>query len=200
MNHGVAADAWCGGCGACVDPVNRAGRDRAMALIAQGVDRRHVEQPRILRAMWRMATHTPFRLDHCVLVHKGSTGFRVAFRADGILVGSRLHLIVAKRAVCIMAIAALDEAFIHLVMEGCCERRLHVGMALIAEVRLTRLEQNGVRRSVMHRVATDAAYVCLGVRRAEEIGMGPCVAAQASFIHLLWARRSQVENLCLVPT
>ena len=68
--------------------MDRAGGDRAVALVAQGIDRRHIEQPRILRTVRRVAAHTPFRLDHCVFVDKGSTCVCVAFDAYGILIGS----------------------------------------------------------------------------------------------------------------
>jgi len=61
----------------------------------------------------------------------------MAFRADGILIGGGFDLIVPKSAVGIMAIAALDQAFVDLVMERSGERRLYVGMTLIAECRLT---------------------------------------------------------------
>jgi hypothetical protein len=50
----------------------------------------------------------------------------------------------------------------------------------------------------MHGVAAQAAYVGLGVRRAEEVGMRGGVTAEAGLIHLLGGGCGQIEDLGLV--
>jgi hypothetical protein len=141
MNVGVAAGAWRQLRRSCAHPVNRAGRDRAMALVAQCVDLRHVQQPRVLRTMRRVAPQAPLRLDRGVLEDEWPARLRVALGADRILIGRGLQVVVPEGAVRIVAVAALHQAFIHLVVEGHIERRLHVGVALKAERGLRSLEQ-----------------------------------------------------------
>src|ERR1035441_2343246 len=91
-----------------------------------------------------------------------------------------------------MAVSALNQAFIHLVMERHIERWLDVGVALIAELRLGGLQQLVLRVPGMDAVAACAAHPRLGMRSAREVGMRPRVAAQAGLTHL---RRSQFGEL-----
>jgi len=157
MDIGVAADAWCQLGRSCAHPVNCAGGDRAMALIAQRVDIRHVQQPRILRAMGCVAPQTPLRLDRGMLVNERPTRLCVTFGADRILIGRGFQVVVPEGAVRIVAVRASHEAFIHLVVEGHVEGRLDVRVALEAKRRLFGLEQDSLGSSLMHGVAGDAA-------------------------------------------
>ena len=87
MNLGVAADAGCQFRRSRAHRVNRAGGNRAMALVAQCVDLRHVQQSRVLRTMRSVASQASFRLHRCVLKHEWPTRLRVALGADRVLVG-----------------------------------------------------------------------------------------------------------------
>ncbi len=51
----------------------------------------------------------------------------------------------------------------------------------------------------MYRVATDAAYIGLGMRRTEKVRMRVCVAALAGSIHDLGTGSGEIENLRLIP-
>ena len=121
--------------------VNRAGGHRAVALIAQRINTRHVQQPSVLRTMRSMAPHASFGLDRGVLVDERSARLHVALGADQVLIGSGFQVVVPESAVHVMAVAAIDRAFGHRVVERHSERPLHVAVALVAELRLRNLEQ-----------------------------------------------------------
>src|ERR1017187_6461445 len=112
MDHGVAVNAWLQLGRSGVHPVNRAGGDWAMALVAQGVDIRHIQQPGVLRTMRSVAGHAPLRLDRGVLVYERPTHLRVALGADHILVSRGPQVVVPEGAVRIMTVAALDQTFV----------------------------------------------------------------------------------------
>ena len=80
-----------------------------------------------------MARQAPLRLHRRVLVDKRPPRFRVALRADRILVRRRLHVVIPKRAVNVMAVAALHKPLIYLVMERRGKCRLDICVALIAK-------------------------------------------------------------------
>ena len=110
-----------------------------MALVAELIDVGHVQQARVLRSVRRMASHTSFCPDSSVFVDKRTAGLGMALGADGILVCS-LDVVVSECAVRVMAIAAFDDALVHLVVEGHVERGLDFGVATEAEVRLRRFQ------------------------------------------------------------
>ena len=83
-----------------------------------------------------VAAHATFRLHRGVFEYEGSARLGVAPGADGILIGGGANIVVAKGAVNVMAVAALEQALIHLVMEGLRERGLYICVARIAERRL----------------------------------------------------------------
>jgi len=194
MDVGVAAGARRQLRRSCAHPVHRAGRDRAMALVAQGIDLRHVQQACILRTMRRVASQAAFRLDRCVLEDEWPARLGMALGADLILIGRRLQVIVPESAMNVMAIAALDQTFIHPVMERHIERRLYIGVALKAEHGLRSLEQLLFVCAGMHAVATGAADIGLGMRRTFEVGMRSRVTAQARSIYLFGSSLGGVED------
>jgi hypothetical protein len=181
----VTVDAGCELCGSRTHPMYRVCGNRAMALVAQLIDIGHVQQSSVLRSMRCVAGEASFCPYGGVLVDEGSTRLCMALGADRILIRGQLDIVVLERAVRIMAVAALDYAFIHLVMEGHVKRRLDVCVASKAKGRLGGLQQSGFGSRGVDAVATQATYVCLGVRRAEEVGVGVGMATQAGCIHLL---------------
>ena len=155
-----------------------------MARVAKVVDARHVQEPGVLRTMRTMAAHAAFCFDRGVLVDERPTHLRVAFGADQIRVISGAQVALLECAVHVVAICALDQAFVHLVMERHVECRFGVGMALEAESGLRGLEQRFFLAAV-NAVAAGAADVGLGVRRAHEIRMRAGVTAEAFGIDFL---------------
>jgi len=110
----------------------------AMALVAQLVDVRHVQQAGILRSMGGVACDAAFSPDSSVFVDERSACLGVALGADRILIGGDLEIRGLERSVHVVAIAAAQQAFIHLVVEGHRKRRLDAGVAAVAERRLGR--------------------------------------------------------------
>ena len=175
-------------------------RDRAVALIAQEVDVRHIEQPGILRPVRRVASRATLALDRRVLVDKRPALICMALGADLIGIVPRPDVVPLKCAVHIVAIGALNQALVHFVVEGHVELRVLLGVALIAEHGLRSLEQmlalsagHGARRSAaeqsrdmelrlhvcaVNAVATGAANTGLGVRRALKVRMGAGMATE----------------------
>ena len=107
-----------------------------MALVAQLIDVRHIQQAGVLRSVGCMAGDAAFSPDSSVFVDERTARLGVALGADRVLVCGDLEIGRLERAVNVMAVVARQQAFIHLVMEGHCELRLDAGVAAIAERRL----------------------------------------------------------------
>src|ERR1039458_5005411 len=157
--------------------MNRAGSYRAMALVAEHVNIRHVQHPSVLRTVRRMACQAAFRFDRRVLVDKGPTHICVAFGADHALICRGPQVAVLEGAVNVMAVTALDGAFVYRVVEGHIELSFLIAVTLEAERGLRSLEQSLILAAV-NAVAAGAADVGLGMRRAVEVGMRAGVAAK----------------------
>ena len=144
--------------------------------------------------MRTVAAHAAFRFDRGVLVDKRSTHLRVALGADQIRIISGTQVAFLECAVHVVAICALDQAFIHLVMERHVECRFGVGMALEAESGLRSLEQRFFLAAV-NAVAAGAADVGLGVRRAHEIRVRAGVTAEAFGVDFFARSLGGIEDL-----
>jgi len=94
----------------------------------------------------------------------------------------------------IVTIAAVHQAFVHLMVERLRKSRLHVSVAGIAELRLRNLEKAGFASEFMNAMATHATYVCNPVCGALEIRMGRGVALQALLIDCLRRRFGELEE------
>src|ERR1700739_731414 len=107
-----------------------------------------------------------------MLVHKRTRRLGMAFRADGILVRAPLQKLVLKGAVGIMAIRALDQAFVYPVVKGKFKCRPCIGMTLIADVRLLGFEKFRLRVGMMDAVAARAASARIAMGRPLKAWMG----------------------------
>ena len=134
-----------------------------MALQTEQVDVAQLEHVRIGAPVGQMAGVAAIGLDRLVLVDEWPLLVRVTFKADGILGRGSSHLFGLHCAVDVVAIAALDQALIHAVMEGHFELGLLLEVAPITELGLRLLEQKLARLRVVRRVARGAADVVLGV-------------------------------------
>ena len=92
--------------------------------------------------MRSMATRAPLGLNRSVFKDEGPTRLDMALGADLVLIDSGLQVVSQEGAMCVMAVAASDCAFGHWMVEGHCEHPLHVAVALVAELRLGRLEEH----------------------------------------------------------
>ena len=167
----------------------------AMALVAERRDGRHVQQAGVLGTVRRMASQTPLGLDRDVFKDERPARLGVALGADRVLVGRGLQVVGAEGAVHVVAVAARDQAFVHLVVERHIECRLGVGVALEAELRLRNLQQVFFFVALMNAVAADTADVRPGVGRAVKVRVRSRMTGQALGVDLF--RRSVLERIDL---
>src|SRR4051794_13380938 len=101
----------------------------------------------------------------------------------------------------VMAIAALDEPFVHAMVVGLSKVRLRSYMAAIAETRLCTNEKMFRRFSMVRRVAIHAPDIVARVRRGGEMPllMFCPVASQASGIRILLRQRREADDLGHIP-
>ena len=132
-----------------------------------------------------MAAQATLALDRRMFKNERTARFCMALAADSILIGCGPDVVIAEGSMDIVAVAALNQPLIHLVVEGLCERRLHIGVALIAQQRLLRLQQFEFTHSAVHTVAAGAAYPGLGVWRARKVRVRSGMAGEAGRIYYL---------------
>lgn len=178
--------------------MNRVGSYAAVALVAERGDGRHVQQAGVLGTVRSVASQTPLGLDRDVFIDERPARLGVALGADRVLVGRGLHVVGSEGAVHVVAIAARDQAFIHLVVERHIERGLSVGVALEAESRLRNLQQIFFFLALMSAMAADTADVRLGVGRAVKVRVRSRVTGQALGVNLFGRVLRGIEYLARV--
>jgi hypothetical protein len=141
MNHRVASDAGLHFSRSRIHAMNGSSGNRAMTLVAHLVDIGNIQQPRILRTMRRVASQTALRFDSRVFENKRAARLHVALGANHVLVRCRTELIIPKGPVRIVAVAALHQSFIHLVVKGLAESRFDIGVAAEAKLWLCPSQQ-----------------------------------------------------------
>jgi len=93
-------------------------RRKCMALQAQQVDLAHPQETRVRGAMGRMATGAAFRFHRHMFVHKRAARIGVALDASRITAGQSLDLAERRRAVNIVAVAAMNQSFVYAMVIG----------------------------------------------------------------------------------
>ena len=166
-----------------------------MALQADRVYCGAIEQARVRSAVREMACDAAFGFDDRMLISKRSAFFHVALGADQVLLRRGAEVLLVKCSVRIVAIGALDQPFLHFVMEGHVELRLGVGVALEAEVGLSDLQLVLLVLTAVNAVAADAAYVRFSVCRALEVGVVALVAGEALLVDFLGSSLRGIEDL-----
>ena len=87
----------------------------------------------------------------------------VALCADCILRRTRSNHLGLEGPMRIVAVGALEQPLRNPMVKWLLKRRMNIGVALIAERRLLRLEQRGLRFKLMHAVAVGATDKTLTV-------------------------------------
>jgi hypothetical protein len=167
---------------------------RGVALQAQQVDVAQFQHVRIWSAVHQMAGLATINLYRLVLEYKRSLLVRVAREANRVLSGRTPHLMGPHGAVRIVAIGALDEAFIYSMVERHIKLSFLRKMARIAKLGLSFHQQEFFCFRMMRGMAGNAADVILRMQRIDGIHVfgGTGVARQAAGVDLL--RRVILED------
>jgi hypothetical protein len=165
-----------------------------VALQAQQVDVAQFQHVRIWSAVHQMAGLAPINLYRLMLEYKRSLLVRVAREANRILSGRSPHLMGPHGAVRVVAVGALDEAFIYPMVERHIELSFLRQMARIAKLGLSFHQQKFFCFRMMRRMAGNAADVVLRMHRIDGIHVfgATGVARQAASVNLL--RRVILED------
>jgi len=100
-----------------------------MALQAQHIDLAYAQETRVRGAMGRMATGAAFRFHRHMLVHKRSARIGMALYASGIAAGQSLGLAKRGSAMNVVAVAAMNQAFVHAMVIGPGKLSFGIGVA-----------------------------------------------------------------------
>ena len=149
-------------------------------------DRVHIgfsQQLRVRAPVREVAGIATFGLDHGVLIQERACRCGVTFGADRELPGGRPKCVLSGGAVRLVTVCAINQPLIDFVVKGHGELRLHIAVALEAELGFSHFEQMPRRTRGMDPVATDAAHVALAVGRALKVCVLVAVACLAFFIH-----------------
>jgi hypothetical protein len=106
----------------------------------------------------------------------------MALYTDDIAADAAAQSLVLEGAMRIVTIAAVHQAFVHLMVERLRKSRLYVSVAGIAELRLRNLEKASLASEFMNAVATHATHVRSSVCGAVEIRMCRGMTLQALVI------------------
>ena len=111
------------------------GRKR-VALQAQQVHLTHTQVTGVGRSVWRVATAAALGFYWYMFVDKRTCFVCVALGTDGVSGGQGPYLPQSRRSVHVMAVTALDKAFVDAMVVGFGEIGLRGGMTSIAELGL----------------------------------------------------------------
>lgn len=134
-----------------------------VALQAQQVYIAQLQHVRIRSAVHQMAGLAAVNLHGLMLEHKRPLLVCVAREADRVLRRRSAHLLGPHRAVHVVAIAALDQPFIHPMMKRHIELGFLLQMAGVAQLGLGLYEQKIRIFAVVRRMASNATNVILAM-------------------------------------
>jgi len=150
-----------------------------------------------VRGVARLAA---FRLNGLVLKHERTSLIGVARVANRILRRRGSHLLCRYRSVRVVAVAALNQPFVHPMVKGHAELRFLLKMTGVTKLRLSSYQQEFLGLRVMRRMTGDATDIALGVLRINRIHVlgAARMASQATGIDLLSGMVFEDENLCYI--
>lgn len=162
-------------------------RGKRMALQAQQIDLADPQQARICGTMGRVATTAAFGFDRHVLIYKWSPGIGVALGADGVSARQGFHLAQGCGAMRVMAVSAVNQAFIYTVMVRLGKIGLRRSVAAVALFRLFFGQQILRCGGMVRRMAIKATHIIAGVGGTGEVSLFVLcgMAAKASGIRFL---------------
>jgi hypothetical protein len=173
-----------------------------VALQAEQVDVAQFQHVGIWSTVRQVARLASIDLYGRMLEHKRPLLVRVTLEADRILRGGSLHLLGLDCAVRIVTVGALDQPFVHPMMERHVELGFLLEMAREAKLGLRFLQEELIRLRVVRGVAGDATHIAGRVNRVDRIHVlrTARVAGEAAVVDLLGRVIVKDENLGDVPT
>ena len=124
-----------------------------MAREAQQIHVAHFQQVRVWRAVRRVASRAAFDSYWLMFENKWAALIRVAGVAHGILLGRSAQLVRAHRSMRIVAIGALNQAFVYSMMKRHSELRFLLQVARVAKLGLRLYQQEFRRGGMVRRMA-----------------------------------------------
>ena len=138
------------------------GRER-VTLQTKQVHLAYTQITGVGRSVWRMTTAAALGLYWHVLIDKRTGFVRMALGTDGIPGGQRPYLPESRRSVHVVAVTALNKAFVDSMVVGLGKISLCGCMAAVAEIRLRYRKQVLRFLRVMRGVTIQAADIATGV-------------------------------------
>lgn len=135
-----------------------------MALQAQQVHLAHTQVTRIARSVRRVATAATLGLHWHVFIDKWTSFIRVTLGADSIPAGQGPYLPESRCSVHVVAVTALDKAFVDPMVVRFGEVSLRGGVTAVAQLGWCYCEQMLRFLCVVRRVTVEAADVAAGMR------------------------------------
>jgi hypothetical protein len=134
-----------------------------VALQAQQIDLADPKQARVCGTMGRVTATAPFRFDRHMLVYKWSSGICVALGADGVSARQGLNLPQSCGAMHVMAVAAVNQAFIYTVMVRLGKIGFRCSVTAVALFRLFLDQEVLGSFSVVRRMTIKTTNIIAGV-------------------------------------
>lgn len=142
-----------------------------MALQAEQVHVAQLQHVRIRSAVDHVAGLASIRLYGLVFEDERPLRIGVALEADDVLGWGRTHLLGFHGAVHVVAIATLDEAFVHAMTKGHVELSFLLQVAGVAELGFGFYEQELRFFRVVRRMAGEATDFVLGMLGVDRVHM-----------------------------
>ena len=146
-----------------------------------------------------MACLTSVYLDWRVFKDERTALVRVASKANGILSGRTAYLLWTHGSMYVVAVAALDQTFVHTMMKGHRKLCFLVEMARVAERGLRLDEKEFLRFRMVRGMTRRAAYVVFRMFRIDGVHVlrATGMASQAALVDLFGRMIFKVENRVL---
>ena len=113
--------------------------------------------------MWRVTTAAALGFYRYVFIHEGARFVRMALGANGIAGGQGPYLPEGRRSVDVVAVTALDKAFVYSMVVRLREVSLRGCMAPIAQLGLRDCQQVLRFCRIVWRVTIQASHIAAGV-------------------------------------
>lgn len=136
----------------------------AVTLQAHQIDLADPQEPRIRRSMRRVTRRAPFGLYRDMLVNVRPALIRMTLIADGVPARQRSHLPQRSGAMNVVAVVALDQAFVDAVMVRLGEVGFGGNVAAVAEFGLGAHEEMLRLLGFVRRMTIHAANIIAGMR------------------------------------